>query len=176
MKKLMLVCLLTFTALSCRPSFAGTIFNFSFNGTGNSLFGSFSGSGQFNTQATGTSGQYLIVGVTGTTAGQAIAGIAAPGVFEGNDNLLFFPSGSTTASLDYNGVSYQLANGSYTNLYLNTYGSPVTYQEINSYQQESAAISITPAAVTPVPEPTTLLLLGTGILGGAIFLRRRTIV
>lgn len=151
MKKLVLFCLFTFVALSCRPSFAGTIFNFNFNGSGNGMYGSFSGSGQFNTQTTGISGQYLIVGVTGTTAGQTIAGIVTPGNFEGNDNLLFFPTGSSTASLDYNGVSYQLANGSYTNLYLNNFASPSNYQEIISFQQQSAAIRITPGGSEPGP-------------------------
>jgi PEP-CTERM motif-containing protein len=176
MKKLVLLCIFTFAALSCTPSFAGTIFNFSFSGSGIGFLGSFSGAGQFDTQATGISGQYKITGVTGTTAGQSITTLLAAGSYGGNDNLLFYPAGSATASLDYNGVSYQLANGSYTNLYLNTYNSPGSYQEMMSFQQQSAAISITPVAVAAVSEPTTLLLLGTGILGGAVFLRRRTAV
>ena len=177
MKKRALVsCIVALAALSSTPMFVNTIFNFSFTEgrTDRGFSAPFSGSGQFDTQATSTLGQYQIVGVTGTTAGQTIAQLIASGGFGGNDNLLFYTNGSASASLDFNGVSYQLANGFNTNLYLDTTSRSPVNREIVFFQQQSSPISITPVAISAVSEPATVALLGTGILGLAIGLRRRS--
>ncbi len=75
---------------------ADTMFNFNFTGNGTEYgLGAvpLSGSGVFDTQETSIAGQYLIVGVTGTTQGQTITKLDAPGTHYTNDNLLFYTPG-----------------------------------------------------------------------------------
>jgi hypothetical protein len=177
-KPALIVCGLALAMLSSASAFADTFFNFSFTGN-SSVTGDpgtpFSGSGEFDAQLTNIAGEYKIVGVTGTTDGEAISKILSAGSFGFNDNLLFFTNGST-ASLDNAGVSYQLANGVDANLFL---GIPSQdQQQLFGFtsglisEDQTANVSITPL-VSAVPEPGTMALLGTGLLGMVGSLRRR---
>jgi hypothetical protein len=147
--------LTTFTVTSAGAG----IFDFSFSGAGQT------GSGVFTTTTTGTVGEYLITGVTGTTDGSAIASLfpafTYPNLLGGGDNDLYFPATITLpnagpAYIDIFGLSYALANGKDINLYYGQgqTGDPEVYNLITG---------------TPAPEPPSLLLLATGGLGLVAF-------
>jgi hypothetical protein len=113
--------------------------------------------------------------VTGTTDGQTISSILSSGAFFGNDNLLFVNNGN--AALDNSGVSFLLSGGIDVNLFL---GVPHQYQEelFGSgpggfvSEGQTANISITSPAPA-VPEPATIALFATGLLGMAGTIRRK---
>jgi hypothetical protein len=146
------------------------VYDFSFSGAGQS------GSGAFTTATTGTSGEFLITGISGTTDGSTITSLysvaaagdfsAYPSALGGSDNLLYFPPvtnspNTNSAYLDVYGVSYALADGQNINLYYGVgQGSdPQVYNLLTGL---------------PTPEPESLLLLGAGCLGlFAIVGRRR---
>lgn len=175
----LLTCGLALAMLSSTPMFADTLFNFTFTGNSSATGDPgtpFSGSGVFDAKATKVAGEFKIVGVTGTTDGEAITGVLSPGSFGFNDNLLFFSPGDAFASLDNSGVSYKLANGVDANLFL---GIPDQYQQslfgfTSSLisEDQTANVSIT-TQVPAVPEPNTLALLGTGVLSVGAAMRRK---
>ncbi len=179
-KSALFLCGVASAMLLSTPMFADTMYDFSFTGN-SSVSGSpgtpFSGSGVFDVTATKTAGKYKIVGVSGTTDGETISKLLSPGSFAFNDNLLFVANG--VASLDNSGVSYQLSNGVDANIFL---GVPDQYQQsLFGFpgslvsEDQTANVSIT-SPMPAVPEPGTIALLGTGVLGLAGTIRRRLTV
>jgi hypothetical protein len=199
MKKGILVC----AALGMFALAAGSAraddFSFSFNGpdVDHSNQFSFSGSGNIVATWTGTGDVWQIDSISGTVTtetyinhsttdtatydiGMLLPASPATGSFDGNDNLLYWPGGFSTTGFDFfddQGVSFSLV-GSSNDVNLDTGWFIIFPYDQGTDGRHSESITETvcwqdPGTTSPAPEPGSLALLGTSILGGAGLLRRR---
>lgn len=202
MKKVVFLCALGIAALAAGSARADE-FSFSFNGPNvdhNNQF-SFSGSGTLYADYSGVGNIWTINSIAGTvttatyvnhtttdftdyTIGSLLPVPPDPQSYDNNDNLLYWPGGLSLSGADFfdsNGVSFSLV-GTSADVNLDTgyfwvFGLPVPYDQANGGSY-SEGISETvcwqaPGDPSPTPEPGSLALLGTSILGGAGLLRRR---
>ncbi len=170
------LCILALVTLTISSVAHADTFDFSFSGI------LFSGSGTFTATEEGATDVYDVTSVTGTVrdwAGSSnISSLIGLNKFNGNDNKLILPGIAPpflpTRLFDTNGVSFALADGDVINLN-NSWG--VEYAVIGGPKglalPEFDSVGI--AKNSPVPEPSSLALFGTGILGvaGAIRLKLR---
>ena len=178
MKKLTLTLFALAAALAITPAaLADTLFPYTFVGSGLDTALTFSGTANGD-------GSYTIANVAGTifTAGSDITSpviINEAPVFDPNgtasntinygsigidyDNQLF---PSQTPALDFSGVLFDVSG-----LYINIYGVGSAYEWLDTGNYTNPSNSEQPVGVTP--EPGSLLLLGTGLAGLAVMLRRK---
>ena len=153
----------------------------------------FSASGMF-TASTVSPGVYLIQSLSGTASittgpNQTITGLLAPGTFPtaangdatpANDNLLFVPAAGG-GFFDPMGVACILGNGTQVNFHFTSPAQDNVFvlQRDGVRITENAGMIVSPGTQGPppvtgvTPEPSSIYLLSTGLLGVAGFLRKR---
>jgi hypothetical protein len=152
------------TLLLCAAGVASAE-SFTFTYTG--LTGS-TASGTLTTTAEGGN-EFLITGISdGLVDGTAITSLLNANAYEGNDNLLFF-SQSTTDYLDNDGFSFATASGE-VNLFDGALG--YSLDATNLPDDILGSFTVTPV-VSTTPEPSSFLLLGTGMLSAMSLFRRK---
>jgi hypothetical protein len=164
MKNVLRILAFTVVALGLfyAPAAKADTFTFTFSGGGNTASGVFT---------TGNAGSpYTVTGITGTVDGSAITVLSS---YAGSDQLLYFPATGGFYA-DFAGISFATANGVDYNItnYPSASGNFINISTLDPGGSGAFVAPIT-MSVTATPEPITLLLFGTGLMGIGGMVRRK---
>lgn len=181
MKKLSLFVFAFATALAISPAANADSFNFSVSGSGFTGSGILTGTSIGSSMTAITSGTFTINGVSGSIVGNPnMPGVAIYNAGAGYnydyDDIVFSAGGKQ--SLDVDGLLFLLSNGGAVNIW--ELGGTYYWNEwLGNAWLFNPAIGEggepINGSISPTPEPSSLLLLGTGLLLLAGFIYRESV-